>query len=110
MKNQVEMINGWSRSTFSESHVYYPECINDLKIILNSAKRKKLNIIPMGSGHSYGDEFQNSDNVVIKTEYLNKIISWNSITGMLTVEPGVTIKQILSFCLVYKTTKIYINK
>lgn len=58
---------------------------------------KDLNYLAYGYGKSYGDSCLNPDNVLIKTQYLNRFINFDSKLGILTVESGVTLDQCIQF-------------
>lgn len=92
-------VPGWSRASASICDVWYPGCLDESMQVLDYAIRNKLNICPLGSGNSYGDEFQNKNNIVVNTSSMNKILSWDLNTGIMLVEPGVTLQQILRICL-----------
>jgi FAD/FMN-containing dehydrogenase len=51
--------------------------------------------LPYGQGRSYGDSCLNDGNVLIVTEKLNHFIELNQETGLLRVEAGLTLKEIL---------------
>ena len=56
-------------------------------------------VLPYGLGKSYGDSCLNSDGILIDTRYLNKFISFDNETGLIRVESGVTLKEVLDFSL-----------
>jgi decaprenylphospho-beta-D-ribofuranose 2-oxidase len=95
----MQKIFGWSRASSSYSKLFHPETILDLNNIISLARENNSNICMMGSGNSYGDEFQNDQNIVINTTKMNKIIGWDSTSGIIEVEPGVTLTDILKICL-----------
>ena len=51
--------------------------------------------LPFGQGRSYGDSCLNDKNILIPTEKLNRFISLNQETGLLKVEAGLTLKEVL---------------
>lgn len=54
-------------------------------------------LLPYGQGRSYGDSCLNQDNVILTTSGLNRLISFNSESGVLRCEAGTTLAQILDF-------------
>jgi FAD/FMN-containing dehydrogenase len=46
-----------------------------------------------GGGNSYGDAFQNSENVVVEFCRMNRVLEWNPTTGVLRCEPGLTLRD-----------------
>ncbi|HBF09423.1 MAG TPA: FAD-binding oxidoreductase [Gammaproteobacteria bacterium] len=53
--------------------------------------------LPYGLGRSYGDSCLNKDGVLVSSKQLTRFIHFDSKTGLLEVEAGVTLKQILEF-------------
>lgn len=54
-------------------------------------------ILPYGQGRSYGDSCLNAGGTIITTEHLDRIISFDSFSGILRAEAGLRIKDILEF-------------
>ncbi|ANI99684.1 FAD-linked oxidase [Polynucleobacter wuianus] len=50
-------------------------------------------LIPRGQGRSYGDSANSS--TILQTDLLNHVIQFNELTGLLTCESGITIREIL---------------
>jgi len=78
-------ISGWGRNKF-----YKINCFNFTK----KKFIKTNNIIPRGNGNSYGDTSIN-DNVLIQTN--KKIIFFDEKKGIIKVETGITIGEILDY-------------
>lgn len=53
-----------------------------------------INILPQGNSKSYGDSCLNPDGIVISSKRVNKILSIDQKDGILSCEPGVTLRQI----------------
>lgn len=58
-------------------------------------KHPSLSYLPFGRGRSYGDSCLNDKNILLSTEKLNHFIELNNETGMLKVEAGLTLKEVL---------------
>jgi FAD/FMN-containing dehydrogenase len=56
---------------------------------------KELPVLPYGTGRSYGDSCLNDQGVVLNTHYYNHFIAFDSETGVLRCESGVTLEAIL---------------
>jgi len=65
------------------------------KIAKNNGKSVGLR----GAGYSYGDASMNSENILLDLSRMNRIIDWNPETGLISVEPGVTIRQLWQYCI-----------
>ncbi len=84
-------------SSASLSYVFRPSTLDGLIQAMQTAIDNQKTIAFKGSGCSYGDVFQNSENVVIDLTRMNRILEWNPETGIICCEPGVTIKQLWQF-------------
>src|SRR6202789_948407 len=54
-------------------------------------------VLPVGMGRSYGDVCLLKDGNLLLTTAMNRLIDFDSETGLLTAEAGVTLAQILEF-------------
>lgn len=54
-------------------------------------------ILPFGNGRSYGDSCLNSNGVLLDSRALDRFVSFDTRTGLLSAEPGVLLNQILQF-------------
>ena len=95
----IKYIYSRSASIFSDmpEGVFYPENIEDIKNIIDYAKKNKKNLIFKGAGSSRSGQDVNNGIIVDMTKYFNKIISFNESTNELTVQTGVTLKKINEF-------------
>lgn len=55
-------------------------------------------ILPYGLGRSYGDSCLNENGVLVHTSSLNRLMSFDKETGILRCEAGVSLANILDFC------------
>lgn len=66
---------------------------------LPSAAREEASILPFGNGRSYGDVCLNDDGALIDCAALNRLINFDSETGVIEAEAGVTLGDLLDFAL-----------
>ena len=82
-------ISGWGRTPMIEANVSEPRDLSQLKEhIFNK------NMIARGNGRSYGDSAVNINNTV-HMKHFNKMLEFNSESGLLTVEAGVLLADII---------------
>ncbi len=81
------LISGWGNYPKLEAKVITAESIKDIKENLDNR------LIARGMGRSYGDSA--NAKVVIGTNKINKIINFDDEIGLITVESGATIRNIL---------------
>src|ERR1700754_3057389 len=53
--------------------------------------------LPVGMGRSYGDVCLLKDGTLLQTTGMNRLLSFDAATGLLTAEAGITLAEILDF-------------
>ena len=79
----------WPRNTFVTSRIFFPKNLKELKKNINNK-----NFITYGNGKSYNDGGLNKKNL-ISLKYFNQIINFNYQEGILTVQAGAILGDIL---------------
>lgn len=97
--DHFEYVEAWGRASGSMAHVFRPSTLDDLKQKLELAKQTGRTVGYRGGGNSYGDAFGNRENIVLDTTRLNRVINWQPETGLIKLEPGVTIEQLWRYVL-----------
>ncbi len=97
--DHLEYVEAWGRASGSVAHVFRPSTLAELKKTLQLARDTGRTVGFRGGGNSYGDAFGNRENIVLDTSRLNRIINWDPVSGLITVEPGVTIEQLWRYVL-----------
>jgi len=69
-----------------------PRCISKVGETIKSVNSS---ILPRGLGRSYGDSCLNEGGYLLSTKWLNKFYSFDTNTGLLKCESGVTLDEIL---------------
>ena len=75
-------LNGWGRYRGSRSHIYRPEKVNGIAAVVQS--RKEGSYIGRGLGRSYGDAALNQGGGVVLTERVNRFLSFEPNSGVLS--------------------------
>ena len=86
-------LSGWGCFRGSRGHIYRPETVSAIAAVLQS--RKETHYIGRGLGRSYGDAALNRDCGVVLTERINRFLSFEPDTGVLSCEAGVGLEEIL---------------
>ena len=81
-------LSGWARNKFIASKVHSPKNLSELKNI------RKNRVIARGMGRSYGDSAIQPKCTILTTN-LKKIITFDKKKGVINVESGITIKELL---------------
>jgi decaprenylphospho-beta-D-ribofuranose 2-oxidase len=87
--NMLKKISGWGLNTKYQVNLFFPKNINQLK------KKIKPNCIARGAGRSYGDSAIQPA-CTIGTKNLNKILKFDQSKGIIEVESGITIENLLN--------------
>lgn len=99
-----EDVHAYAETRSTNSLVAYASSVDDCQYVLQFARRKGFSICPRGNGYTYGDMILNDGHVILDTSGMNKIINWDVEAGLLTVQPGVRIGDILQIALPAKWT------
>lgn len=94
--DRLEIVQGFGQSSRSVGYVYRPSGLEDLEEVFYVARRSGRTIGLRGAGRSYGDAAQNNEEIVVDTSRLRRVIEWDPRSGVVTVEPGVTIEDLWS--------------
>ncbi len=92
---QVELTN-WSKSTYSDCLLYEVANTASLLQVLATARAQGLSVIPHGAVHSYTDAALNTRGIVIDVRPMQRILSWDAKHGIMRVEPGVTVEEMVT--------------
>ncbi len=94
---RLELLDGWGGAVHGAAYVFRPSTLDQLKAAFASAKNAGRKITLRGAGRSYGDASLGRENVTIDLTRMNRILAWDPVSGIITCEPGVTIKQLWEY-------------
>ena len=94
---RLETLDGWGGAVHGQAYVFRPSTITQLREVFALAKTAGRKITLRGAGRSYGDASLGRENVVIDLTRMNRILAWDPDSGIITCEPGVTIKQLWEY-------------
>jgi decaprenylphospho-beta-D-ribofuranose 2-oxidase len=90
-------LSGWGRYPVESCHVFRPEKRREVADTLASGLESSY--IPRGLGRSYGDAALNQNAGVIWPILLNRFLSFDSASGVLECESGVSLAEIIQYFL-----------
>ncbi|UCC54277.1 MAG: FAD-binding oxidoreductase [Anaerolineaceae bacterium] len=96
---RLEAVSAWGGASSSVSYVYRPTTVEQLQEMLSVAAKSGRSVGLRGGGNSYGDAATNSENVLLDMRRMNRILAWDPLSGVVCVEPGVTISQLWQYVL-----------
>lgn len=92
--DRLRLLENFGHSLSSPAYVYRPTHTGQIAELLALAARSGFTVGLRGAGRSYGDAALNGGQVVLDIQRMNRVLEWNPETGVITVEPGVTVQQL----------------
>ncbi len=84
-------------SSSALSYVYRPVNTDGVCTVFDRARAYNLSVGLRGAGRSYGDASLNAEGIALDLTRMKRILDWNPDTGIIQVEPGVTIQQVWQY-------------
>ena len=97
--DRLERVWAWGRADSAMSWVWRPTTVDGVRDVLTLAAARGLGVGLRGAGCSYGDASLNAEGVSLDLSRMNRILEWDPATGVIRVEPGVTIRQLWQYVL-----------
>ncbi len=90
-----DYVTNWNMTELSPCYVFKARDIAGIRQALSTAHIEGLPVISRGAGHSYTDAALNTGGVIIDATGMHRILSWDPEQGIMEVEPGVTLRDIV---------------
>ena len=87
-------VEGWGMAVDCIAHTYQPEDVAGIGRVFNLARTTGRPVCLRGGGNSYGDAAILQDGIILDLTRMDKILAWDSETGIIDTEPGVTIEKL----------------
>ncbi len=87
-------LENFGHSLHAASYLYQPTSTEEIAEIFQFAKKNSLTVTLRGAGRSYNDAALNGGGIVIEMQKMNHILAWDSETGLVKAEPGLTLQQL----------------
>ncbi|CAN5198488.1 FAD-binding oxidoreductase [soil metagenome] len=97
--DRAEWIEAWGMSARSMAYVYRPSTVDGIREVFDTARKTDRKIGFKGGGNSYGDAFQNREQIVLDLSRMNRVLEWNPESGVITLEPGVRIADLWRYAI-----------
>lgn len=91
---RLRRFDGWGMVASSMGYGYRATTPEEVEGVLAVARTAGRPLVPRGNGYSYGDTALNAENVVLDLTSMNRVLAWNPKSGVIRVEPGVTIRDL----------------
>ncbi len=97
--DRLEWVEGWGMAVGAAGYVYRPSTAAGVERVLETARRRDLPVVLRGAGRSYGDAALSPEAVVLDLSRMRRILAWDPETGVIDVEPGVTVADLWRYVL-----------
>lgn len=97
--NRVEWVEGWGEVLGGAGYVFRPSALEGVRAALKAAQSEGVPVAPRGAGCSYGDAALRPESVVLDFSRMNRILAWDSVSGVIDVEPGVPLRRLWRYIL-----------
>lgn len=97
--DRLERVWAWGMASSAMSYVWRPSTAEGVAEVFRLARERGLTVGLRGAGRSYGDASLNGENICLDLTRMTRILDWNPETGVMRVEPGVTIRQIWQYAI-----------
>lgn len=87
-------LENFGHSLRSQSHLLQTHSADDIYAAFRLAKKDGLTVTARGAGRSYNDAALNGGGLVLDLSAMNRILEWDSASGVVRCEPGVTLQQL----------------
>jgi decaprenylphospho-beta-D-ribofuranose 2-oxidase len=96
---RLEWVEGWGMAVGAAGYVFRPTTTDGVREAFDVARASRVPITLRGAGRSYGDAALRAESVVVDLARMNRILAWDPATGVIDVEPGVTIRRLWRYVL-----------
>ncbi len=97
--DHLERVETWGMNASALTYVYRPSTVEGVREVFEIARRHGLKVGLRGAGRSYGDASLTAENIGLDLTRMNRILAWDPRTGVITVEPGVTLRQMWQYAI-----------
>ena len=94
LDNTFTQFENFGHSLRAPAYGFRPTCAEEILDVVNLAKNLGLTVTARGAGRSYNDASLNGGGIVLDMSEMDKILEWDSTSGLVRCEPGVTLKQL----------------
>lgn len=95
--DRLERVEAWGMNTSVLAYVYRPSTVDGIREVFETARAHGLKVGMRGGGRSYGDASLAAENICLDLTRMNRVLDWNPRTGVIRLEPGVTLRQLWQY-------------
>jgi FAD/FMN-containing dehydrogenase len=92
--NKFVQLENFGHSLRAPSYRFRPTRAEEIFEIFCLAEKMGLTVTARGAGRSYNDAALNGGGIMLDMSGMNQILEWDSASGLVRCEPGVTLEQL----------------
>jgi decaprenylphospho-beta-D-ribofuranose 2-oxidase len=97
--DHLERVWAWGGAHSVMSWVWRPSTVDGIRDVLALAAARGVSVGLRGAGCSYGDASLNAEEICLDLSRMTRVLDWNPDSGVIRLEPGVTIHQLWRYVL-----------
>ena len=97
--DRLEWVEGWGMAVGAAGYVWRPSTVDGIRQAFAAAGQAGVPVALRGAGCSYGDAALRPESVVLDLSRMNRVLAWDPASGVIDVEPGVTIRALWRYAL-----------
>jgi len=97
--DRLEWVQGWGMAIGAAGYVYRPSTVAQARAVMGEAREQDVPVTLRGAGCSYGDAALRAEAAIMDLGRMRRILSWDPQSGIVEVEPGVSLQQLWRYCL-----------
>ena len=91
---KLTLLENFGHSLCAPAFLFQPAQVEEIGQIFKFAKQNGMTVTLRGAGRSYNDAALNGGGIVLDLRQMTKILSWDPASGIVRLEPGVTLAQL----------------
>ena len=92
--NNFTILENFGHSLRAPAYCFRPTRPEEIQEVFQLAKKLDMTVTARGAGRSYNDASLNGGGIVLDMSAMNQILEWDSASGVVRCEPGVTIEKL----------------
>lgn len=96
---RIARVAGYGMTQAADAYVYRPTSVEEIRSVFEEARASGRKVTLRGAGRSYGDGNIGAESLLVDIKRMNRILAWDSATGIIDCESGVTIENLWRYCL-----------
>jgi FAD/FMN-containing dehydrogenase len=94
MRTTFTQLENFGHSLNAPAYIIKPRSSEEIYSAFKLAKQNNLTVTARGAGRSYNDAALNGGGIVLDMTGMDQILEWDSATGLVRCEPGVTLEKL----------------